>query len=61
MSLEAGRFHTDLLNYLKKQEYRLDKQEDFAFYLGCVQAVVQMQSQKGFQGIADIRRDGTVQ
>ncbi len=61
VSLEAGRFHPELLDYLKKQEYRLDKQEDFAFYLGCIQAVVKLQSQKGFQGIADVRRDGTVQ
>ncbi len=61
VSLEAGRFNPNILNYLSKQEYRIDKREDFAFYLGCIQAVLNKQTGKGFQGIADIRRDGTAQ
>lgn len=60
VSLEAERFAPSLLEYLKKQEYRINIREDYAFYLGSVQAVLKRQRGKGFQGIADIRRDGTV-
>lgn len=59
VSLEAGRFDKSLRAYLKDQEYRIDEREDYAFYLGCIQAVLKKHSGKGFQGIADIRRDGT--
>lgn len=58
VSLEAGRFDQSLISYLENNGYRIDKREDFAFYLGCVQAVLKKQSGKGFQGIADVRRDG---
>ncbi len=61
VSLEAGRFSRDVISYLRKQEYRIEEKEDFAFYLGCIQAVLKRQSGEGFQGIADVRRDGTVQ
>ncbi|MFP4548687.1 MAG: gamma-glutamyltransferase family protein [Fidelibacterota bacterium] len=61
VSLEAGRFSRDVISYLRKQEYRIEEKEDFAFYLGCIQAVLKRQSGEGFQGIADVRRDGTAQ
>lgn len=59
VSLEADRFHDDLVAYLQKQEYRIDKREDYAFYLGCIQAVLKRHAGKGYQAIADVRRDGT--
>ncbi len=59
VSLEADRFDPGLVDYLKKQEYRIDQREDYAFYLGCVQAVLKRHSGKGYQAIADVRRDGT--
>jgi gamma-glutamyltranspeptidase/glutathione hydrolase len=58
VSLEAGRFSEGLIQYLKDNEYRIDRREDYSFYLGCIQAVIKKQSGKGFQGVADIRRDG---
>ena len=58
VSLEAGRFSETLIQYLKDHEYRIDRREDYAFYLGCIQAVIKKQSSPGFQGVADIRRDG---
>lgn len=58
VSLEAGRFSETLIQYLKDHEYRIDRREDYAFYLGCIQAVIKKQSGTGFQGVADIRRDG---
>jgi gamma-glutamyltranspeptidase/glutathione hydrolase len=59
VSLEAGRFDSSLIEYLKNQDYRIDAREDYAFYLGCIQAVLKKQTGNGFQGIADVRRDGT--
>ena len=37
----------------------MDELEPYAFYLGCVQAVLKCQTGPGFQGVADPRRDGT--
>ena len=59
ISLEADRFHPDLVPFLKKKGYRIDAREPFAFYLGCIQAVLRKQTGPGFQGIADIRRNGS--
>jgi gamma-glutamyltranspeptidase/glutathione hydrolase len=59
VSLEADRFSPDLIGFLKEKGYRIDTRESFAFYLGCIQAVLKCHSGKGFQGIADVRREGT--
>jgi gamma-glutamyltranspeptidase/glutathione hydrolase len=59
ISLEADRFSPGLIEFLKKKGYRIDIREPFAFYLGCIQAVLKRHTGKGFQGIADVRREGT--
>ena len=59
VSLEAGRFAESLVPFLKYKEFRIDQREDYAFYLGCIQAVIKKHDGSGFQGVADIRRDGT--
>jgi gamma-glutamyltranspeptidase/glutathione hydrolase len=59
ISLEAERFSPGLIDFLKNKGYRLDLHEPYAFYLGCIQAVLKRQTNNGFQGIADVRRDGT--
>lgn len=59
VSLEAGRFELSLIEYLEQNGYRIAKKDDYSFYLGCIQAVTKMQSRDGFQGVADVRRDGT--
>ncbi len=58
ISLEAGRFEESLIEYLHKKSYKIDKREDYSFYLGCIQAIIKKQSEEGFQGVADVRRDG---
>lgn len=58
VSLEAKRFPQNLIQFLKQRGFRIDKREDFAFYLGCIQAVLKRHDNQRFQGIADIRRDG---
>lgn len=59
VSLETERFMPDLMPLLKQKGYRLDEREAYAFYLGCIQAIVKKHDGNGFQGISDVRRDGT--
>jgi gamma-glutamyltranspeptidase/glutathione hydrolase len=59
ISLEAGRFDPAVIEYLEQQGYAIDRQADYAFALGCIQATLKCQTRPGFQGVADIRREGT--
>ena len=59
VSLEAERFDPAVVARLRSAGYRVDELEPYAFYLGCVQAVLKCQTGPGFQGVADPRRDGT--
>lgn len=58
VSLEADRIGRDVLEYLQREGYRIDRREAYSFYLGSVHAVLRKRK-GGFQGVADVRRDGT--
>lgn len=58
VSLEAEGFPETTVPYLREKGYRIDKRERLSFYLGCVQAVLRKHDGSGFQGVADIRREG---
>ena len=59
ISLESDRFSPDLIEFLKEKGYRVDTREPFSFYLGAVHAVIRRENGGGFEGVAEIRRDGT--
>lgn len=59
VSLEVGRFAESLVPFFKHKGFRVDQREDYSFYLGCVQAALYRHDGQGYQGVADIRRDGT--
>jgi gamma-glutamyltranspeptidase/glutathione hydrolase len=59
VSLEANRFAESLAPFFKHKGFRVDPREDYSFYLGCIQGVLRRHDGKGFQGVADVRRDGT--
>ena len=60
ISIEADRFHPSVLSRLKSEGYEIDRRGPYSFYFGSIQAVLKEQSGNGwFQGIADVRRDGT--
>ena len=59
VSIEAERFSQELLDTLRKKGYRIDQREAYSFYLGAIHAVLRKHDGSGFQGIAEIRRDGT--
>jgi len=58
ISLELDRFPAALPDYLKEKGYRIQELEPYSFYPGALHGVLKRQHGKGFQGIADIRRDG---
>ena len=59
LSLEAERFDPKVITYLQEVGYKLDLRESYSFYLGAIHAVLKPQTGGDFQGIAEIRRDGT--
>jgi gamma-glutamyltranspeptidase/glutathione hydrolase len=56
VSLEAERMDAQIRPALERFGFDIDEREAYAFYLGCVQAV--MFDGRRFRGVADPRRDG---
>jgi len=59
VSLEAERFDQDLIHSLEKRGYRMDPRSPYSFYMGAIHAVLKKYTNQGFQGVAEVRRDGT--
>jgi gamma-glutamyltranspeptidase/glutathione hydrolase len=58
ISLESSRFDPGVVEFLSQHGYELIHYEPYAFYHGAVHAVLRRQTGEGFQGVAEIRRDG---
>ncbi len=58
ISLEAERFDPRIIHFFENKGYRVDKRESFSFYLGAIHAVIKKTDNSGFQGVAEVRRDG---
>ncbi|MDE0344097.1 MAG: gamma-glutamyltransferase [Deltaproteobacteria bacterium] len=59
ISLEDERFDPNVVGYLEEMGYTIDRREPYAFYLGAIHAVMRCLTRDGFQGVAEVRRDGT--
>ena len=59
LSYEEGRLDDKVVEYLKNVGYKMDAREPYAFYMGAIHAIIKTQTMDGFQGVAEIRRDGT--
>jgi gamma-glutamyltranspeptidase/glutathione hydrolase len=59
LSYEKGRLDDKVVEYLKNVGYKMDAREPYAFYMGAIHAIIKTQTIDGFQGVAEIRRDGT--
>jgi gamma-glutamyltranspeptidase / glutathione hydrolase len=59
INLEADRFDPEVIDYLEKTGYKIKRREPYSFYLGAIHAVMKCQSRRGFQGVAEVRRDGS--
>lgn len=58
ISLEAERFRPEIIEFLKKKKYRLDLRNPYSFYMGAIHAALKKHDGTGFQGVAEVRRDG---
>jgi gamma-glutamyltranspeptidase/glutathione hydrolase len=56
VSLEVTRIRSDIIGFLERRGFTIDKRKPFSFYLGCIQMV--LREGKKFIGVADPRRDG---
>ncbi|MEJ2111095.1 MAG: gamma-glutamyltransferase [Acidobacteriota bacterium] len=59
VSMEADRFDPELISYLEGMGYQIDRKSDFDFYFGAIHSVMKCLTREGFQGAAEVRRDGT--
>ncbi len=59
VSYEEEAFNHNVLEHIKNLGYKVTKKERYSFYHGAIHAVLKKQSGSGFQGVAEIRRDGT--
>ena len=62
ISLEADDSLVEIIKHLKKMGYKIDIRERYSFFLGAIHAVLKRQTgNSGFQGVAEVRRDGTAE
>ena len=61
ISIEEGFANDEVAPYLEKLGYKIDLRERYSFFLGALHAVLKCQTGEGFQGVAEIRRDGTAE
>ena len=59
LSLEIERIDPSVITLLEKKGLRIKERESYSFYMGAIHAALKCQTSQGFQGAADIRRDGT--
>ena len=58
VSLEADRFDPSVPNFLLESGFKINRCEPYSFFHGAIHAALKRQTGTGFQGVAEIRRDG---
>jgi len=58
LSMEIERFKPAVIRFLEKKGYKIKERESYSFYMGAIHAALKCKDSDGFQGVADIRRDG---
>ncbi len=61
ISLESDDSLVSVIDHLKNKGYKIKMRERYSFYFGAIHAVLKNQTREGFQGVAEIRRDGTAE
>ena len=61
VSIEKDRFDDSVIPYLAELGYKIELKDPYSYFHGAIHAVIKKQTSKGFQGIAEIRRDGTAE
>ena len=60
LSLEHNRFAPEIIDSLRRNGYRIETREAYSFYHGAIYAAMRCQTRDEFQGIAEVRREGSV-
>ena len=60
LSLEADRFDPSITAHLENMGYTIDKRASYSLFLGAIYGAMRCQTKSEFQGIAEIRREGSV-
>jgi len=58
VSIEKDRFDERVIPYLAELGYKIELKDSYSYFHGAIHAVLRKQTSNGFQGIAEIRRDG---
>lgn len=61
ITIEADRFDPAIIKHLENMGYEINPIEPYSFYLGAIHSVMKCLKSEGFQGVAEIRRDGTAE
>ncbi|HJJ23385.1 MAG TPA: gamma-glutamyltransferase [Nitrosopumilus sp.] len=61
ISIEQDGFRSEIVDYLKDMGYDISVKDRYSFYHGAIHAVMKPQTQDGFHGAAEVRRDGTAE
>jgi len=61
ISIEEGFANNEVAPYLEKLGYKINIKERYSFYHGAIHAVLKCQTGEGFQGVAEVRRDGSAE
>jgi gamma-glutamyltranspeptidase/glutathione hydrolase len=59
ISIEADRFDPEIISYLQEMGYQIERKSDNDFFFGAIHSVMKCLTRDGFQGAAEVRRDGT--
>lgn len=60
VSLEADRFDPAIISHLETLGYTIDRRSSQSFFLGAIYGAMRCMTKNEFQGIAEIRREGSV-
>lgn len=60
LSLEGDRFAPAIIDALRQDGYQIRIREPYSFYHGAVYAAMRCRTKNEFQGIAEVRREGSV-
>lgn len=60
VSLEADRFDPAIIKHLEKLGYEIDRRPSYSFFMGAIYAALRCHDRDEFQGVAEIRREGSV-
>ena len=58
VSMEIEGFDPEIGEFLIRKGYKIDRHDRYSFYHGAIHGILHRQSGSGFQGVAEMRRDG---